>query len=206
MTVLYLKLNLSKEVTSRRIALKDVASFYCAEKKIEEQIGNLTLIQLKETEEFRVISVLKIMELIEKRYPDLMIMNVGEQEVLVQMASEKKESRFFTMGKLLFVMLISFFGTGFTIMAFHNDIGIRKVFQRVYEIITGTPAKGYSILEIAYSFGLCIGILIFFNHIGRKKITADPTPIEVEMRIYEDSVNKAKIENTDREGNTIDVS
>ena len=47
---------------------------------------------------------------------------------------------------------------------------------------------------------------MFFNHIGGRRITKDPTPIEVEMRIYETDVNKALIETADRGGKVIDVS
>lgn len=102
--------------------------------------------------------------------------------------------------------LICFFGTAFTIMAFHNDIGINKVFMKVYEMIAGEASDGFTILEVAYSIGLAIGIIVFFNHIGGRRITKDPTPIEVEMRIYEDDVNNALVETADREGKTIDVS
>lgn len=51
-----------------------------------------------------------------------------------------------------------------------------------------------------------MGIIVFFNHIGGRRITKDPTPIEVEMRVYEKDVNDALIETADREGKTIDVS
>ena len=107
--------------------------------------------------------------------------------------------------KLSFVAMISFFGTAFTIMAFHNDIGINDVFSKVYEMVMGQPGDGYGILELAYSVGLAAGIIVFFNHIGGRRITKDPTPIEVEMRIYEEDVNKALIATADREGKTIDV-
>ena len=46
---------------------------------------------------------------------------------------------------------------------------------------------------------------MFFNHIGGRRITKDPTPIEVEMRIYEKDVNTSLIETSDREGDTLDV-
>ena len=72
-------------------------------------------------------------------------------------------------------------------------------------VVAGTPAKGINILEISYSIGLAIGIIVFFNHIGGRRITKDPTPIEVEMRIYETDVNTALIETSDRQGDTIDV-
>ena len=103
-------------------------------------------------------------------------------------------------------VLISFFGTGFTIMAFHNDISINRLFSRVYEQVMGYTPQGYTILEIAYSLGLTVGIIVFFNHIGGRRLTKDPTPIEVEMRVYETDVNKALIETADREGKTIDAS
>ena len=90
-------------------------------------------------------------------------------------------------------------------MAFHNDISINKIFSHVYELVMGYSSDGYSILEVSYSVGLAVGIILFFNHIGGRRITKDPTPIEVEMRVYETDVNKALIETADREGKTIDV-
>lgn len=91
------------------------------------------------------------------------------------------------------------FGAAFTIMAFHNDIGIREVFGQIYELLTGQEPQSVTALEIAYSIGLALGILVFFNHIGGRRITSDPTPIEVEMRKYETDVNQALTETADRE-------
>ena len=51
-----------------------------------------------------------------------------------------------------------------------------------------------------------MGITLFFNHIGGRRITQDPTPIEVEMRVYEKDVDDTLIETADREGKTIDAS
>ena len=61
-------------------------------------------------------------------------------------------------------------------------------------------------IEICYAIGMPIGIMIFYNHIGRKKVTHDPTPIQVEMRKYEQDVDHTFIENAGREGKSIDVS
>ena len=91
-------------------------------------------------------------------------------------------------------------------MAFHNDIGINEVFSKLYEMVMGYRGDGYGILELSYSLGLAVGIIVFFNHIGGRRITKDPTPIEVEMRVYEKDVNQALIATADREGKTIDVS
>ncbi len=66
--------------------------------------------------------------------------------------------------------LICFFGSAFTIMAFHNDVGLADVLS-----------------------------IVFYNHIGGKRLTSDPTPLEVEMRNYERDVNQALVEMADRQ-------
>ena len=108
--------------------------------------------------------------------------------------------------KSALIGIVIFFGSGFSIMAFHNDISINKLFAGVYEMVMGYPSDGYSILEVSYSIGLALGIVLFFNHVGGRRLTKDPTPIEGEMRVYETEVNKALIETADREGKTVDPS
>ena len=53
-------------------------------------------------------------------------------------------------------------------------------------------------MEIAYSVGIGLGVVFFFNHFGPRKLTQDPTPMEVEMRVYEDQVNTTLIDQEDR--------
>ena len=54
--------------------------------------------------------------------------------------------------------------------------------------------------------GLAVGIIAFFNHFAKWKINADPTPLEVEMRLYEDNICKTVIQNDSRKERGIDVS
>ena len=107
--------------------------------------------------------------------------------------------------KTALVCLVSFFGTGFTIIAFHNDVGINDVFTEIYRIAMGAEPGGLNVLEVAYSLGLALGIIVFFNHIGGRRITKDPTPIEVSMRNYEEDVNKALVDTAGREGKEVDA-
>ena len=53
--------------------------------------------------------------------------------------------------------------------------------------------------------GLTIGILIFFNHFGKRKFTVDPTPMEVEMRLYENDIQTTLIEDFARKEKEMDV-
>lgn len=205
--VLYLKAEQNAEVMDRRVCVKDIASLYCADDKISAKAKSLKVHQFGEKEKKRqAVSILWVIELIERECPGVSVENIGENATLIELVDVKRHKGPVQMLKLVFVSMISFFGTGFTIMAFHNDISINKIFSQVYEQVMGYPADGYSILEFSYSIGLAVGIILFFNHIGGRRITKDPTPIEVEMRVYEADVNKALIETADREGKTIDVS
>ena len=51
-----------------------------------------------------------------------------------------------------------------------------------------------------------MGIIVFFNHFAVAKLSTDPTPIEVEMRLYEDNINKTLIQNDGRKESGIDVT
>jgi len=196
--ILYIKLNKDVEVTAADVFLKDLGSLYCKDDTIVRKCKALKICTFKQNQTRKVISVMKIIEMITAVYPEIEIVNIGETDIIIEHVKQEKKGRYRKLPKIIFVSLISFFGTAFTIMAFHNDIQIQELFSKVHEMITGYPSNGFTILEISYSIGLCVGIIVFFNHIGGKRITSDPTPIEVEMRIYEEDVNKTLIENADR--------
>ena len=203
---LYLKAEQNVELQSEDVYVKDIGKMTCSDKHILAKVKTIKLHHFKEEEPKRqVISILKVIAEIEKTFPTVTVENLGEIDVLVEQINVDKHKGSVQMIKIVFVSLISFFGTAFTIMAFHNDIGINEVFTKVYEMVMGQSSDGYSILELSYSIGLAVGIITFFNHIGGRRITKDPTPIEVEMRVYETDVNKALIETADREGKMLDV-
>lgn len=202
----YLKAEQNVELQSEDVYVKDIGKLICSDEHILAKAKAIKLHHFKEDAEKRqVISILKVIEEIEKACPNVSVENIGESDILVEYIDVNKHKGFVQWIKLVFVALISFFGTSFTIMAFHNDIGINDVFTKVYEMVMGRPGDGYGILELAYSVGLAVGIIVFFNHIGGRRITKDPTPIEVEMRVYERDVNTALIETAEREGKVKDV-
>ena len=204
--VCYIKLCRNIEVMKDTVYLKDVGSVYCADRAVVEKVKDLKLCQFTQGQGSRcVISILKIAEMIESVCPQVTVQCMGETDVVakyVKTARLKKPKEYL---KIVLVCVISFFGTAFTIMAYHNDIGITDVFSRIHLIVMGTEAEGLSVLEVSYSIGLTLGIILFFNHVGPRRITKDPTPIEVEMRKYETDVDATIVDTADREGQTIDV-
>ena len=107
--------------------------------------------------------------------------------------------------KVAILCLIAFFGAGFTIMAFNNDVQVHNVFSQIYTWLTGKESSGFTLLEISYCIGLGAGILIFYNHFGKKKLSRDPTPLEIEMRLYEDDIHTTLVEGVKRKNKHIDV-
>ncbi len=206
-TTIYIKAEQNVELQTEDVFVKDIARIACSDPETLAKVKAVRLHSFREGQpERQVISLLKVIEEICRVCPNADVQSVGEAEVLVERVDADRHKGPVQTLKLIFVAMVSFFGTAFTIMAFHNDIGISEVFAKIYEMVTGSAGDGYGILELSYSVGLAVGITVFFNHIGGRRITKDPTPIEVEMRVYEENVNKALIETADREGRTIDVS
>lgn len=204
--IIYMKLDRNIEVQSQDVFLSDVASIRCQDSSIAARAKAIKIHKFHDNEQKRcVISVLKIIGLIEKECGNVTVESLGETDVLLEWISVNKHKGWQQWAKAAFVAAISFFGTAFTIMAYHNDIGIVKVFGEVHRIVMGQEPQGVSVLEVAYSVGLGLGIIIFFNHVGGRRITKDPTPIEVALKKYEQDVDTTLIETADREGKTIDV-
>lgn len=90
--------------------------------------------------------------------------------------------------KVSFVSLIVLFGSAFAIMSFNEDVAVSDLFGRIYTIVLGKQESSNGILEFTYALGVALGILIFFNHFGNKKISGDPTPLEIKMWQYEQDV------------------
>ena len=204
MDVVYLKFEAKIQTDQEKIYVSDVAEIVCRNDQKKEQIRNIAIHSFGIPDR-DVVTALYIVNEIEKQVRDVVVVPLGAENVILERIKNKQPSRLFEVVKVIFVSMVCFFGTGFTIMAFHNDIGIRGVFEQISSLITGTEGLGVMILEISYAFGLTAGILLFFNHIGKRRITKDPTPIEVSMRNYEDDVNKTLSETWDREGKTIEA-
>lgn len=203
----YLKAERNTEVLSEDVFLKDIAKIRCANPHIEAKVKAIKIHNFsKEKDKKCVIGILKIISMIEDTCPGVTIESLGEADTLVEFINVKRHKGRQQGIKILLVALVSFFGTAFTIMAFHVDIQIRSVFKIIYQVVMGMESDGFTVLEISYSIGLAAGIILFFNHIGGRRITKDPTPIEVAMRKYEEDVDMALIATADREGKTIDVS
>lgn len=200
-TVVYLKCNRSSEVYRPKVYLEDVASVYSSDPAVTATCKALTVYRFTKTNETKaVLSVVHLIALMEKECQGIHVMSVGENDAVVEYLSQPPTNNWKQKLKISLVCAVCFFGTAFTIMAFHNDIEITGVFERIYTMWMGQTARAASVLEISYSAGLAAGIVAFFGHLGNFKLTKEPTPIEVSMKNYEKDVDFTVIESASREG------
>ena len=209
---LYLKIDQNVVVDSCQVHLQDIASMECTNEAVLRQLKQKKIYTFQEQDttkqkkiRIQVFSVLNIIQQIHEDYPDLEVQNIGESDFIIECKAGIAENKVLEIVKTVVLCVVIFFGAAFTIMTFNNDVGVGEVFTQLYEQVTGSKSDGVTEIEIFYAIGMPIGITIFYNHIGKKKVTHDPTPIQVEMRKYEQDVDTTFIENASRAGTRIDV-
>ena len=208
---LYFKADRNSVCYEPLVKIKVVMSVQCTDPAICSAIKNKTLYAFKKTEtskkkRIEVFSILNVIELIQADFPEVEVLSYGEQDFVVEYISSRIAPKWMEIIKVVVMCVVIFLGSAFTIMAFNNDVSVGEVFDRFYMQIMGTKKPNVTEIEVFYCLGLAVGILVFFNHVGKKKITSDPTPIQVEMRKYEKDVDTTFIENAGRKGHEHDVN
>lgn len=204
---LYLNLTQITKTKKADIFLKDIAKIYCEDSTIANKCNALKIKTMHGDKHVRYVgSVLDIIQMIMEMDSSIQVNNVGEVDFIIDYQPRENSSSWMQWLKTLFVCCVSFFGAGFAIMTFNNDSSAADIFKQIYQMVMGTESSGFTVLEISYSIGLAIGIIVFFNHFAKFKVNLDPTPLEVEMRLYETDVCTTIIQNNGREEAGMDAS
>lgn len=203
----YLNLREITELHKPDIQVKDVAEIYCSDTHVQNRCASLKIKTIREQKRKRYVeNALNVIRILEASDHSVTVNNVGKVEFIIDYQPRVKQKLFWQWCKTMFVCMICFCGAAFAIMTFNNDVSVTDAFDQIYLLVTGTSSDGFTILEISYSIGLGLGIVVFFNHFAHWKITTDPTPLEVEMRLYEENVCKTLIQNAGRKESGVDVS
>ena len=203
----YLKLNQITELTHKDVVLKDVAQVYCDDQNVMNKCNSMKVMTVKVDAKRRyIMSALDVINKLKQLDSTIDVNNVGETDFIIAYKPPSPPAYIWQWTKTVFVCLVCFSGAAFAIMTFNNDASVLDVFKELYRLIMGQESDGLTILETSYSVGLALGIIVFFNHFAKLKLNTDPTPLEVEMRLYEDNINKTLIQNDGRKESGVDVS
>lgn len=196
---LYMQFDMNVEVDHSKVVLQDVAKLACRDEKALNRCRVFPVISLKPDKPGRyVVEVTDILEALGKQEESLDFVTTGEPVFLITYITQKHQNRVLETLKTALVCVLTFFGMAFSIMSFNNDVDVGTLFSQIYQQVTGQASGGFTVLEITYSIGIGLGVLFFFNHFGKWKLTQDPTPMQVQMRTYEDDVNNTIVEDQER--------
>lgn len=202
----YLNLQEITEVQHTDVLVKDVATIYCSDQNIQNKCSVVKIKTIREKKCRRYVeSALDVIKKLEAVDASIQVTNVGKVEFIIDYQPPQPPRLLWQWLKTGFVCLVCFFGAAFAIMTFNNDVSVKDVFGEIHLLITGAESPGFTILELSYSVGLAVGIILFFNHFAKWKLNTDPTPLEVQMRLYEDDISKTLIQNDGRKEQGIDV-
>lgn len=195
--VVYLSFEKNNAVAWKNVTVGSVAEVFCEDKSVENKVKAISIHKIGNVKKERyVVSVIEVLEKIHDVAPGVRVENLGETDFIIDYIDDTKSAFLRKAVKLVNVCaicLLIFFGGTFTIIAYYNDVDMNGIFDSYYSFLQGKD-KGSRIMEAMFSLGVGLGVIVFFNHFGGKKITTDPTPIEVEMSAYEDEIDDAIID------------
>ncbi|OMP65903.1 stage V sporulation protein AA [Domibacillus epiphyticus] len=182
----YISLKRHVRLDQRLISFFDVADVQASEymmpilekiivKQVPPSAGNIV-----------VVTVLDVVNAMKETMPDSKAVIAGETESIVSFHSVNNTAPFW---KIAFVWLVLFTGAALTIMNFHEDVSMQKVHVMIYEMVTGSKVEKPLWLQIPYSIGLGLGMILFFNRLWQKRLNEEPGPLDLEMFKYEEDIN-----------------
>ncbi|HCC07372.1 MAG TPA: hypothetical protein DEP72_04350 [Clostridiales bacterium] len=191
----YIKLEKKVSITSdTSLKISDIAKVI-ADDILKKEIEEIKIYDIgKQEKSLHSVDIVDVINKIRNVHPEVDIESIGEQDIVIEyLNGEKRPSKMWEFVKIVFVCLTIFFGASVAIMTFHTDVAMTEVHQQIYKMLTGNSIQKPYIIQIPYSIGLAVGIIVFFNHFWLK-FKNSPTPLEVEIDKYQDELYKCTVE------------
>lgn len=186
--IVYIRMKKKIEITGMKtILLKDIA-YLSTSSHFKQQMEETTLYHItKKDRNIVVIDGFIIIDHLSQLFSDLEFQLVGPQQTIIWITKIKKTPSVILAS---FVWVILFIGAAMTIMNFHYDVSMQEVQQKIHYLLTGKHSKYPLWIQIPYSFGLGVGMLLFFNHWFKKRFNEEPSPLEIELFNYQQDLNQ----------------
>ncbi|GAB6098980.1 stage V sporulation protein SpoVAA [Halanaerocella petrolearia] len=161
--------------------------------ELQQQVEEIEIKKVdKAAGQSMIITALEVVQAIKEEFPTAKVNHLGEADVIVDIKEDIQGNKKSNQSKLYLalVSIILFLGSAMAIMNFHADVSMSRVHQQIYQLIMGRSEKNPLLLQIPYSIGVACGMFLFFNSVFNYKLDDDPSPLEVEMYLYEDKLNR----------------
>ncbi|OCA91543.1 stage V sporulation protein AA [Bacillus sp. FJAT-27225] len=170
----------------QEIILADVAQVLAPD-GLDHRIKNIPIYKITSRDSnFVVMDAMKIIRHITTLLPGADVQTIGPAQTLIEVIVKK---RGVSLPLFILIWFLLFFGSAMAIMNFHDDVSMRSVQEKLYSIVTGKESHEPLMFQIPYSIGLGAGMVLFFNHIFKKRINEEPSPLEVEMFNYQQDLD-----------------
>lgn len=194
---IYIRLRHRLQVNpNQKVYLQDICQIV-AHPTLEKRMGQLIVHHITPSDKHLVvIDVMKVIHLIKAYDRSLEVETFGPSQIIIEIILPKRTPQ------LLFVSLVwllLFIGSGLAIMNFHEDVSMLQVHQKIFKMITGREEEHPLLLQIPYSLGIGIGMILFFNHLFKKRFNEEPSPLEVEMFLYQQNLDEYVAMNENKE-------
>jgi stage V sporulation protein AA len=181
---------------AHQIKLKDIAELI-GEVEVVNSLQDIIIYEVSKKDKTHIVlDIMFVLKAIKLHFPHMECNVIGTTQTLIEInLMKKKVNPFF----LVMIWLLLFVGAGLAIIYFHEDVSMQQVHQRIYYMITGEVKAKPLLFQIPYSIGLGLGMILFFNHVFQKRINEEPSPLEVEMFQYQQSLDQYVIFNEHNE-------
>ena len=147
---LYIQSDENVQIRCPHVYLQDICKLSCSNIRILNRLRILPVAELSPEKFGRyIMTVTDLIQVIQKKEPDLEIVHFGEPNFILTYEKEHVPNVLWRWAKVVFVCLASFFGAAFSIMTFNNDVNVGGLFSQIYTQVTGQPPSGFTILEIS---------------------------------------------------------
>ena len=195
--IVYVRMhNRVKVEAKRRILMEDVAKLIGPSPIVKELNKIHTYEITKSDNNIIIIDLIMIIEKIIAVMKDIEIQAIGPMQTIIEVKPKVKKVN---PALFVFVWLLLFVGAALTIMNYHEDVSMHAVHHKIYTLIMGKDVEKPLLLQIPYSVGLGLGMILFFNHFFKKKFNEEPSPLEVEMFNYQQDLDHYVIMNENKE-------
>src|SRR5699024_9661566 len=170
------------------IRVSDIAYLSGADSMLIKQLKSVVIYRVTQADhDYAVIDSIQLIDVLYNAFPTIQWELIGFTETVLNI--EHKELKCFSV-KFIIACFVLIVGSAKTNINFHYDVSMLKVHPKLHLRFTGQNVQQPLWLQIPYSIGNGIGMILFLNHWFKKQLNEEPSPLELELFTYEQKIEE----------------